>query len=144
MLEFIDDQFPYLRSSDIVIAPGGHSTMMEAFSFGVPMISFPDMNHTEQQNNSLAVDADGLGKKLDYSSSPDVILATIREVLQNSKYRDNAFRLKALSEDLEGPAAIRNMLESELRDNTKFAEKKKRKIAAIGRLRKKISVKKGY
>ncbi|WP_406656638.1 glycosyltransferase [Methanolobus sp. ZRKC2] len=144
VLEFIDDQFPYLKSSNIVIAPGGHSTMMEAFSFGVPMITFPDMNHTEQQNNSWAVEEDGLGKKLDYSTSPEKILSTIQEILQDSKYRDNTFELKTAAKELNGPTAICKMLESELRDNERDEGKKRTKIAAIGRLRKKISVKKSY
>lgn len=143
VLEFIDDQFPYLRSSDIVIAPGGHSTMMEAFSFGVPMISFPDMNHTEQQNNSSALEEDGLGKKLEYSTSPWDILANIKEVLQNSRYRDNALKLKTISEELDGPAAILGMLEAAMLDNAK-TESERTKLTKISRLRKKISVKRSY
>ncbi|MBN2110814.1 MAG: glycosyltransferase [Methanosarcinaceae archaeon] len=143
MLEFIDDQFPYLRTSDLVIAPGGHSTMMEAFSFGVPMITFPDMNHTEQQNNSWTVDEDGLGKKLNYSSSPEEILTGIKEILENSRYRDNTLRLRKIAKELDGPAAICRMLGLELQNNVS-TEKKRRKIAAIVSLRKKVSVKKDY
>lgn len=143
VLEFIDDQFPYLRSSDIVIAPGGHSTMMEAFSFGVPMISFPDMNHTEQQNNSSALDEDGLGRKLGYSTPPEEILEGIKEVLGNKKYKDKAMRMKKLAEELDGPAAICRMLESELRNKPRDKSKKS-KLIAFSNLKKKIAVKKRH
>ena len=49
LLEFIKDTYPYLRSSEAVIAPGGHSTIMEALSFGIPILSFPDKGHSEQE-----------------------------------------------------------------------------------------------
>ena len=34
LLPFIPDQFPYLKSCDLAIAPGGHTTMMEALAYG--------------------------------------------------------------------------------------------------------------
>jgi UDP-N-acetylglucosamine--N-acetylmuramyl-(pentapeptide) pyrophosphoryl-undecaprenol N-acetylglucosamine transferase len=52
---FIDDQFPYLKASELVITTGDHSTIMEAMTFimeamtfGMPVFFIPDMNHSEQ------------------------------------------------------------------------------------------------
>ncbi|SFM91018.1 UDP-N-acetylglucosamine--N-acetylmuramyl-(pentapeptide) pyrophosphoryl-undecaprenol N-acetylglucosamine transferase [Methanolobus profundi] len=111
ILKFIDDQFPYMKASDVVIAPGGHSTMMEALSFGVPMISFPDQKHSEQQNNALVIEEDGLGKKLDYSTSPEDILKNIRLLIDDEKYRNKLTEMREMAIELNGPKAVRSMVE---------------------------------
>ncbi|TQD23810.1 UDP-N-acetylglucosamine--N-acetylmuramyl-(pentapeptide) pyrophosphoryl-undecaprenol N-acetylglucosamine transferase [Methanolobus vulcani] len=111
ILKFIDDQFPYMKASDLVIAPGGHSTMMEALSFGVPMITVPDQKHSEQQNNALVIEEDGLGKMLDYSTSPDVILENIRVLIDDEKYKKKLTEMRELAVELNGPGAVRLLVE---------------------------------
>ncbi|WP_440952567.1 UDP-N-acetylglucosamine--N-acetylmuramyl-(pentapeptide) pyrophosphoryl-undecaprenol N-acetylglucosamine transferase [Methanococcoides sp. FTZ1] len=112
ILRFIEDQFPFIKSSDLVIAPGGHSTMMEALSFGIPMLSFPDIDHNEQQNNATALEEDGCGKKLDYSISPEQLLEHIHEVINEGKLLEKSKELHELSDALDGPSSITKMLES--------------------------------
>ncbi|AKB84602.1 glycosyltransferase [Methanococcoides methylutens MM1] len=112
ILKFIEDQFPYIKSSDLVIAPGGHSTMMEALSFGIPMLSFPDIDHNEQQNNATALEEDGCGKRLDYSISPEKLLEHIHEITKEGKLVEKSRELQELSNELSGPSAITRMLES--------------------------------
>ncbi len=114
LLKFIKDTYPYLKSSDAVIAPGGHSTMMEALSFGTPVLSFPDKGHSEQENNAIVIDEEGYGRMLSYSTPPEVILECIREVLEEERYRNKMERLCRLTGELNGPKAIREMLEKEL------------------------------
>ncbi len=114
LLKFIKDTYPYLKSSDAVIAPGGHSTMMEALSFGTPVLSFPDKGHSEQENNAAVIDEEGYGRMLSYSTPPEVILECIHEVLEDERYRNKMDRLRRLSRELNGPSAIREMLEKEL------------------------------
>jgi UDP-N-acetylglucosamine--N-acetylmuramyl-(pentapeptide) pyrophosphoryl-undecaprenol N-acetylglucosamine transferase len=114
VLSFIKDTFPYLKSSDVVIAPGGHSTMMEALSFGIPILSFPDKGHSEQENNAKVIEEEGYGRMLSYSTPPEVILECIREVLEEEKYRNKTERLRRLARDLNGPNAVRKMLEKEI------------------------------
>jgi UDP-N-acetylglucosamine--N-acetylmuramyl-(pentapeptide) pyrophosphoryl-undecaprenol N-acetylglucosamine transferase len=113
LLRFVEDTFPYIRSSDIVIAPGGHSTIMEALSFGIPILSFPDEGHSEQENNAAVIEEEGYGRMLSYSTPPEVILECIREVLEDEKYRNKVERLKRLALELDGPKAIRKLLEKE-------------------------------
>lgn len=114
LLKFIKDTYPYLKSSDAVIAPGGHSTMMEALSFGTPILSFPDKGHSEQENNAAVIDEEGYGRMLSYSTPPEVILECIREVLEEERYGNKMERLRRLARELNGPATIREMLEKEL------------------------------
>ena len=114
ILRFIKDTFPYFKSADAVIAPGGHSTMMEALSFGIPILSFPDEGHSEQQSNAEVIEEEGYGRKLSYLTRPEVILECIREVLEDKSYKEKTERLCRLSEELNGPKAIRDMLKTEI------------------------------
>jgi uncharacterized protein (TIGR00661 family) len=111
ILKFIDDQFPYMKASDLVIAPGGHSTMMEALSFGVPMISVPDQKHSEQQNNAFVIEEDGLGKMMDYSASPEDILENVRLLISDEKYRNKLAEMREMAVELNGPKAVRLLVE---------------------------------
>ncbi|SET04824.1 conserved hypothetical protein [Methanococcoides vulcani] len=112
ILRFIEDQFPYIKSSDLVIAPGGHSTMMEALSFGIPMLSFPDIGHNEQENNATALEEDGCGRRLNYSLSPEQLLEYIYEITNDGKLLEKSKELHNLSNELNGPSAITRMMES--------------------------------
>ena len=116
---FINDQFPYLKASDLVIAPGGHSTIMEALTFGVPILSFPDMNHSEQESNAAVIELEGYGRRLDYNASPEEILRSIKELLENEKIRQKVETMKNLSKDLNATATFKELLES----NSKISQK---------------------
>jgi len=109
---FIDDQFPYLKASELVIAPGGHSTIMEALTFGVPVLSFPDMNHSEQQSNAAVLDFEGYGKCLAYSTPPEQVLKSIRMLLDDKKIHQKVENMKNLSEDMNAAASIEKLLNS--------------------------------
>lgn len=108
---FISDPFPYYGSCDLVISAGGHGTLMETLSFGLPILSFPDRGHSEQENNARMVEERGYGRKLDYSTSPEEILSMIREVVFEGRFRKNTENLKVQAEILYGPAYVRKLLE---------------------------------
>ncbi|WP_410508551.1 glycosyltransferase [Methanosarcina hadiensis] len=114
LLRFVEDTFPYIKSSDAVIAPGGHSTIMEALSSGIPILSFPDEGHSEQENNAAVIEEESYGRMLSYSTPPEVILECIKEVLEDEKYRSKVGRLQRLAAELNGPEAIRELLEKEI------------------------------
>ncbi len=119
ILKFIDDQFPYMKASDVIIAPGGHSTMMEALSFGIPMITVPDQNHSEQLNNSQVIEEDGLGKKLEYSASSEDILRNVRLLIDDEKYVNKLNDMRKMAEKLNGPEGVRKIIESTYQKNKK-------------------------
>jgi UDP-N-acetylglucosamine--N-acetylmuramyl-(pentapeptide) pyrophosphoryl-undecaprenol N-acetylglucosamine transferase len=113
VLEFIENPFPYLKASDVVIVPGGHSSIMESLSFGVPPVSCPDMFHSEQENNATVINEEGLGRRLSYHSPPEVFLECIHEVIEDESFRRKTARLRRLSEKLNGPERYRKLLEDE-------------------------------
>lgn len=114
VLQFIKDAFPYFKSSDLIIAPGGHSTMMEALSFGLPILSFPDVGHSEQENNAAVIEEENYGRRLSYTTPPEVILECIREVTEEARFRAKTERLQRLARELNGPRALRELLEKEV------------------------------
>ncbi|MFH0862141.1 MAG: glycosyltransferase [Candidatus Altiarchaeota archaeon] len=111
ILPFIEDPFPHIKGSDALIAPGGHSTIMEALSFGKPVLSIPDMLHSEQENNATVLQEEGVGKRLSYHTPPRVILECVREVFDDESYARRTGRLMRLSEGLDGPRRIRELIE---------------------------------
>ncbi|WP_406656641.1 glycosyltransferase [Methanolobus sp. ZRKC2] len=109
---FIADPFPYYKASDLVISAGGHGTLMETLSFGLPLFSFPDQGHNEQENNAQVVDNRGYGRRLDYSVSAQELLSMICEVVFEGKFGENTAELRKQAESLYGPASVRKLLES--------------------------------
>lgn len=108
---FIADPFPYYKASNLVISAGGHGTLMETLSFGLPLFSFPDQGHSEQENNAQVVDDRGYGRRLDYSVSSEELLSMISEVVFEGKFSDNTANLRKQAETLNGPASVRELLE---------------------------------
>lgn len=108
---FTENPFPYYSGSDLVITAGGHGTILESLAFGLPVLSFPDEKHIEQENNATVIKEEGYGKRMSYLTSPEAVLACIREVLEGEHYREKTRRLRELAEVLDGPAAVRKFLE---------------------------------
>jgi UDP:flavonoid glycosyltransferase YjiC (YdhE family) len=88
---------------------------MEALSFGIPVLSFPDEGHNEQESNAAVIEEEKYGRRLSYSTPPEVILECVREVLEEEEYRSKTERLRRLAKELDGPKAIREMLEKEVK-----------------------------
>lgn len=119
---FTENPFPYYKGSDLVITAGGHGTILESLSFGLPVLSFPDEKHIEQENNAIVLEEEGYGKRMSYLAEPETILACIREILEKEEYYKKTRRLRELAEELDGPAIVRMFLEEEVKG--KFNEKK--------------------
>ena len=54
---------------------------------------------------------------LSYSTPPEVVLECIREVLEEKRYRNKTEGLRRLARELDGPRAVREMLEKEFNEN---------------------------
>jgi uncharacterized protein (TIGR00661 family) len=119
-VDFTENPFPYYKSSDLVISAGGHGTIMESLSFGLPVISFPDEKHIEQENNASVLEEAGYGKRMSYLTRPEVILTCIRELIEEEQYKRKTQRLMKLSEILDGPGAVRKLLEDQIGNKSKI------------------------
>ncbi len=128
---FTENPFPYYKGSDLVITAGGHGTLLESLAFGLPVLSFPDEKHNEQENNASTIEEMGCGKRLSYLTRPETILACIRELLEEEQYARKTRRAKELAETLDGPAAVRRLLEREVREKCPEKLEKKHPEKAI-------------
>jgi uncharacterized protein (TIGR00661 family) len=108
IVKHINDVFPYLKASQAVIAPGGHSTIMECASFGKPILSFPDMFHAEQENNAKKAEELGIGRCLSYFNPPFMIEEFIRE---SKSFEKNCAKLMEYARKMDGPGRAVEILE---------------------------------
>ncbi|HML25784.1 MAG TPA: glycosyltransferase [Methanomethylovorans sp.] len=115
--DFIADPFSYYKSTDVVISACGHGTTMETLSYGVPILAFPDRGQKEQENNAQLIDEMGYGKRMYYEVSADLLLMSIREVLESSAIKENTKMLKKLASEMEGAVFMRKLLEKDLRSH---------------------------
>ena len=107
----IPDPFPYYRSVAVVICTGGHGTITESLSYGLPVISFPDQSHNEQENNAQFIEDNEYGRRFSYSVTPEELLKAIRSLIDDEKYRSNVSALKEQAQKCHGPDFIREKLE---------------------------------
>jgi UDP-N-acetylglucosamine--N-acetylmuramyl-(pentapeptide) pyrophosphoryl-undecaprenol N-acetylglucosamine transferase len=61
----LGDMKPYYQDAGMVICHGGHTTLMEALSFGKPVVSIVDKNYSERRNNAIMMERLGVGVHLD-------------------------------------------------------------------------------
>ena len=115
-----------LRGVEVVyIDP--HGTILESLSFGLPVLSFPDEKHIEQENNATVIEEEGYGKRMSYLAEPETILACIRGILEKEEYYKKTRRLRELAEELDGPATVRRFLEEKVKERFNENRKKNRK-----------------
>ncbi|VVB53617.1 UDP-N-acetylglucosamine--N-acetylmuramyl-(pentapeptide) pyrophosphoryl-undecaprenol N-acetylglucosamine transferase [uncultured archaeon] len=109
-LELMVNPFSRLKSSDLVIAPGGHSTIMECMSYGKPMLSVPDANQVEQENNAQMLEELGLGKRISYATPPEKMVEHIKEILADAKMKERCEKMRQISEEMDGPKKVVDIL----------------------------------
>jgi uncharacterized protein (TIGR00661 family) len=109
----LPDPFPHIKASSLVIAPGGHSTIMECLSFGKPVLSFPDLLHSEQQENARTLEELSSGKHMSYFSPTEVVVEAVREVLEDGRVTNACERMRRLSEALDGPTRVCELIEGD-------------------------------
>jgi len=108
VIGYLNNVFPYIKASDVIIAPGGHSTMMECLSFGKPILSFPDMFHSEQQNNAEKIQELGVGIHLSYFTPPFMISECVENAM---KFEKKCLRMMKFAERLDGTKRVLEMVE---------------------------------
>jgi len=112
ILDFTENPISLIRDADLVIASGGHSTIMEAVAYATPVISCPDSGQREQENNALGVEALGVGARISYSSRPEDILKTIVKTLGNDALRNKVLEMSKEYDSMIPQYSVRKLLES--------------------------------
>lgn len=95
---------------DLVITHGGSGTVRTALAHGLPMVIIPIA--ADQPENARRCAALGLARIVPVEDrTPEAIRAAIHAVLHDSRYRQNAARLRHEMESLPGPEYAVALLE---------------------------------
>ena len=71
------------KNAGVIIARGGHETIMKAVAHGKPLVLIPPPNHTEQTNNARRAAELGVGLVLPQGSlDRDILVKTVSESME--------------------------------------------------------------
>ncbi|MFZ3077832.1 MAG: MJ1255/VC2487 family glycosyltransferase [Candidatus Aenigmatarchaeota archaeon] len=95
---------------EMVVAHGGHSTLMEMACFGKPGIIVPDAGHFEQENNARKISELGCGITVMHKDlSLGSLNNAINQISKNVKYKSNAKKLGMLARKYDAKKTIVKM-----------------------------------
>lgn len=95
---------------DLVVTHGGSGTLLAALAHGLPLVMIPI--GADQPDNAALVAALGVGRVIGPDErTPEAIRATVRAVLADPTYRQNAERLRDEMAALPGPEHAVRLLE---------------------------------
>jgi len=101
--------------SDVLVLRGGHVALSQAIQFGKPVVTIPIANHGEQLGNSAKIGELGMGIMLHSNGlTPEKLAEAISQVLENSRYKNKAAELQALTENLDGIDKVAKLIKSYL------------------------------
>ena len=110
IIPFTTNMEDLIKRCSFIVCHGGHSTLMEAISFGKPVITIPDLYHPEQENNSRKIGDLKCGIVLSHVDLEDTLEWAIEEMVSNSIYYKNAKKLRELCKFYNGRENIREMI----------------------------------
>ncbi|WP_329461998.1 macrolide family glycosyltransferase [Streptomyces sp. NBC_01431] len=108
-------QLQILRQADLFITHAGMGSVMEALSFGVPMVAIPQMS--EQRANADRLTQLGLGQLLHRDqTTPQTLRDTARHVLTDPTYRTNTHTMRHHITNAGGATTAADVVEALLTD----------------------------
>jgi len=101
--KFLDNMMEWMKISDVIVTLGGHTTIMEIISLGIPNIIIPIDNHPEQLKNAVNIEKYGISivkelKNLD----PNEISRDINRLLNDYKVIKKAEKVKEIFSHYHG------------------------------------------
>ncbi len=99
-----------IKNCSFIVCHGGHSTLMEAISFGKPVITIPDLDHPEQENNAKKIDKLGCGIALSHKTLDYDLSHAIDEINSNDRYFKNSEKLCKLCRTYNGRHNVKNII----------------------------------
>lgn len=110
-----------LNKADLLVTHGGHTTLMEALTYGVPTLVIPFQ--PEQIFNGTVLKKNGVGdlipiEKANYS----ILKEKIEQLLEDDSYKTNISRFKNINEDYLGPKGIAEILYEEIKSKNKVMQ----------------------
>lgn len=103
LLPFVKNVFSYMKSADIIVTHGGHSTLMEAIACKKNTIVIPDINQPEQFANAKGAEKLKISKMIRIEKlSKKSLVKQINNLLNDKRYKKRVYQLAKLAEKLKG------------------------------------------
>ncbi|MCS3900967.1 MJ1255/VC2487 family glycosyltransferase [Methanococcus voltae] len=103
-----------IKKCSMIVCHGGHSTLMEAVSFGKPIITIPDLDHPEQENNALKIQELKCGIALNYKILEKELEPSIMKLKNDKTYSKNAKKLREIALKYDGKEKLIEELEDSI------------------------------
>ncbi|WP_421077995.1 MJ1255/VC2487 family glycosyltransferase [Methanothermococcus sp. Ax23] len=101
-----------IKNCSFMVCHGGHSTLMEAMSFGKPVITIPDLDHPEQENNSRKINDLKCGIALSHKTLEYDLSNAIDEINDNDIYFKNAEKLSNMCKNYNGRDNVKRIIDN--------------------------------
>ena len=101
-----------IKNCSFMVCHGGHSTLMEAISFGKPVITIPDLDHPEQENNARKINDLKCGIALSHRTLEHDLGNAIDEINNNDIYFKNAEKLSSMCRNYNGRENIKRIIDN--------------------------------
>lgn len=119
-----------IKASDVTVFHGGSSTLMTCIACGTPAVIIPSIG--EQEDNAAVLVENGAGIALDKKSlDPTGLANAIRNILLNKSFRENAGKLKILSEKYGGAEGAAMLIEQKVKSDMQWNSKETKSNESI-------------
>jgi len=107
VLYWVNDFYTYLKACDILITRGNHGAILEAMSYGKPMLLVPPPGHTEKMLNSLRAKEVGVAKViLQHELNAETVGKALKSLLENSSYKRAAEEAMKRASELDAAGVV--------------------------------------
>ena len=107
VLHWVNDFFSYLKACDVLITRGGHGAIIEAMSYGKPMLLVPPPSHTEKMLNALRAKEIGVAKVLlQHELNVDNVRRALRALLEDGSYKKTAEEAMKMASELDAAGVV--------------------------------------
>lgn len=111
------NQIEVLSRTDVFLTHCGMNSVNEALYYGVPMVLFPQ--HSEENAVAISVERLSAGSRLKRPTSK-YIKKTIKEVLSNVSYKDNALKISQDFQKHNAPILAANFIDKIIHEHKKI------------------------
>ncbi len=93
--EWLPNKYELLKSSDVVVTHGGHTSVVEAIVYGVPALHVPTPGHTERYLNSRTAERLGVARVVTIGPGFTEDFVAALKALMSDEYLDRVRELSA-------------------------------------------------
>lgn len=107
---WVENYYWYLKACDLNMNHAGHTSVIEAICYGLPMILFPARGHTERFSNALAAQSLGVARVLTHNDlSLPSLHDSIEYLLTDEHVKSRVRILQKMALEMDGAKHVAEM-----------------------------------